>query len=112
MHSATIQDPQAIEGRQQIIDRRELALRMGKSERYIAHLVERRLIPFIRLPGRAEPRLHRVQFNGTTIERPGRAGQLMFCWDKVVEALMKYEVRPEEQPAYRMRRRKALGGGE
>lgn len=104
MQPTALTEPQANGVKQVFIDSRELAQRMGRSERYVQHLVEKRLIPFLRLPGRSEPKIHRIKVAGRVIERSSRAGQLFFSWDKVVEALMKYEVAPEPQPGYRRRR--------
>jgi len=104
MQTTTTQEPYENGVNQIFINSRELAQRMGRSERYVQDLVEKRLIPFLRLPGRAEPKIHRIKVAGRVIERSRRNGQLFFSWGKVVEALMKYEVAPEPQPGYRRRR--------
>jgi len=104
MHSCVSQSSAVVEAKQLFIDSRELAVRMGRSERYVAHLVERKLIPYYRLPGSVAPRIHRITVDGRVIERQGRAGQLMFIWDRVMDSLAKYEITPETSPIYRMRR--------
>ena len=76
------------------VDKAGLALLLGRTTRYVEHLVERHLIPFIRVPAR-KPGIIKGEINGKTYERAKRGGQLFFCPRKVINALETFEVKPE-----------------
>jgi hypothetical protein len=84
------------------VDKAGMALALGKTTRYVEHLVERRLIPFIRIPAR-KPGIIKGEINGKTYERAKRGGQLFFCPRKVINALEAFEVKPECISNYRSR---------
>lgn len=92
---------------QPFVDKAGLAACLNKSPRYVEHLVERRLIPFIRIPTR-KPGVIKNQVRGRVIERAKRGGQLFFCPRKVISALERYEVQAEVSPDYRLRRQRAM----
>ena len=95
------------------VDKAGLALLLGRTTRYVEHLVERHLIPFIRVPAR-KPGIIKGEINGKTYERAKRGGQLFFCPRKVFAALEKYEVSPETRSDYKTRAQRGseceLGG--
>jgi len=76
------------------VDKAGLALLLGRTTRYVEHLVERHLIPFIRVPAR-KPGIIKGEINGKAYERAKRGGQLFFCPRKVINALETFEVKPE-----------------
>jgi len=76
------------------VDKAGLALLLGRTTRYVEHLVERHLIPFIRVPAR-KPGIIKGEINGKAYERAKRVGQLFFCPRKVINALETFEVKPE-----------------
>jgi hypothetical protein len=84
------------------VDKAGLAQLLGRTPRYVEHLVERHLIPFIRIPAR-RPGIIRGSINGKTFERAKRGGQLFFCPGKVFQALERFEVQPEPSNEYRPR---------
>lgn len=84
------------------VDKGGMALVLGRTTRYVEHLVERRLIPFIRIPAR-KPGIIKGEINGKTYERAKRGGQLFFCPRKVINALETFEVKPECISNYRSR---------
>lgn len=89
---------------QAFVDKAGLAACLNKSPRYVEHLVERRLIPFIRIPTR-KPGVIKSEVKGKVVERAKRGGQLFFCPRKVISALERYEVQAEVSPDYRLRRK-------
>ena len=95
------------------VDKAGLALLLGRTPRYVEHLVERHLIPFIRIPAR-KPGIIKGDINGKTFERAKRGGQLFFCPKKIFAALEKYEVSAETRSDYKKRAqrksRHELGG--
>ena len=91
---------------QAFVDKAGMAACLNKSPRYVEHLVERRLIPYIRIPTR-KPGVIKSEVKGRVIERAKRGGQLFFCPRKVITALERYEVEAEVSPDYRLRRQKA-----
>ena len=84
------------------VDKAGLALLLGRTTRYVEHLVERHLIPFIRVPAR-KPGTIKGEINGKTYERAKRGGQLFFCPRKVINALETFEVKPECISNYKSR---------
>jgi hypothetical protein len=81
------------------VDKAGLAILLGRTPRYVEHLVERHLIPFIRIPAR-KPGIIKGDINGKTYERAKRGGQLFFCPKKVITALESFEIKPELAPDY------------
>lgn len=92
---------------QAFVDKAGLAACLNKSPRYVEHLVERRLIPYIRIPTR-KPGVIKSEIKGRVVERAKRGGQLFFCPRKVFTALERYEVQAEVSPDYRLRRQRAM----
>jgi len=84
------------------VDKAGLALLLGRTPRYVEHLVERHLIPFIRIPAR-KPGIIKGDINGKTYERAKRGGQLFFCPRKVITALESFEVKAEFANDFRSR---------
>ena len=84
------------------VDKAGLALLLGRTPRYVEHLVERHLIPFIRIPAR-KPGIIKGDINGKIYERAKRGGQLFFCPRKVIAALESFEVKPELTHDYKSR---------
>jgi hypothetical protein len=84
------------------VDKAGLALLLGRTPRYVEHLVERNLIPFIRIPAR-KPGIIKGDINGKRYERAKRGGQLFFCPKKIFAALEQYEVSPETHSGYKTR---------
>ena len=88
------------------VDKAGLALLLGRTPRYVEHLVERHLIPFIRIPAR-KPGIIKGDINGKIYERAKRGGQLFFSPKKIFAALEKYEVSPEAHSDYKTRAKRA-----
>jgi hypothetical protein len=89
------------------VDKAGLAALLNKSPRYVEHLVERRLVPYFRIPGK-RPGIIKTSVGGRVVERATRGGQLFFSPRKVIAALGRYEVQAEISPAYRTRRQLAV----
>lgn len=87
------------------VDKAGLAQLLGRTPRYVEHLVERHLIPFIRIPAR-RPGVIKSSINGKTFERAKRGGQLFFCPGKVFNALERFEVQPGPSNEYKPRRQR------
>jgi hypothetical protein len=92
------------------VDKAGLALLLGRTPRYVEHLVERHLIPFIRIPAR-KPGIIKCDINGRTFERAKRGGQLFFCPRKVITALESFEVKAETNLNYKTRGHRTFVGG-
>ena len=92
------------------VDKAGLALLLGRTPRYVEHLVERHLIPFIRIPAR-KPGIIKGDINGKIYERAKRGGQLFFCPRKVITALDAFEVKAETTLNYKTRGHGGSAGG-
>ncbi|CAM8646140.1 hypothetical protein MCEMIH22_01310 [Candidatus Methylacidiphilaceae bacterium] len=92
------------------VDKAGLALLLGRTPRYVEHLVERHLIPFIRIPAR-KPGIIKGDINGKIYERAKRGGQLFFCPRKVINALESFEVKAETTLNYKTRSQRTFVGG-
>ena len=84
------------------VDKAGLALLLGRTPRYVEHLVERHLIPFIRIPTR-KPGIIKGDINGKIYERAKRGGQLFFCPRKVITALESFEIKADLAHDFRFR---------